>query len=317
MAIMRRFILARFSSMLFVIWAVGTFAFFLVHLIPGDPVYVMLGDEAHPDDVARLRKDLGLDQPLVVQYGQFWWKVIRGDLGHSVFTGEAVFPVLIKRLGMSALLGISALGWAILFALPLAWLSARHPHTTVDHTILVGTTLGIAMPSMWIAPLLMLFFSIRLGWFPVSGSGTWKHIVLPSLTLGAGLMAYLTRFARASFIDTFHQPFVLSAQARGIRKKYMYLYYIFKPASIPIVTVVGLQLGALLTGTVITETIFAWPGLGRYLVQAIFSRDYPVVQGCILLFGVTYSVMNFVVDLLYAWLDPRARSSLIMDSAPS
>lgn len=305
---MTRWWLNRILNVLFVLWALGTLVFFLNSLLPGDPATLMLGENAFPGEIERLRHDLGLDRPLHTRYLLFWARTLQGDLGTSVFTGEPIASELARRLVATAQLAIASLSLALLIGIPLGWLAARRAGSGIDRTIIGLSTLGVAMPSFWLAPILMLLFSVKLGWFPVSGYGSLKHLVLPTVTLASGLLAYLTRISRSAFVDTLHQPFVTAARARGLPRRRILVYHIFKPSAIPILTVAGLQLGALLTGTVITETIFSWPGVGRYLIEGIYSRDYPVVQACVLLFGVIYALTNLCVDALYFILDPRTRS---------
>ncbi len=305
---MRRWWLKRVGQLLIVIWALGTLVFFLNALLPGDPVTLMLGENALPGEVERVRHDLGLDRPILERYVRFWSHTLIGDFGTSVFTREPIRIELARRLRATALLAVASLSLALVIGLPVGWFAARRAGSFKDRVLTGLATLGVAIPSFWLAPLLMLLFSIRLGWLPVSGYGSLRHLVLPAVTLAAGLTAYLARISRAAFLQTLRQPFVTAARARGLPSHRILLFYIFKPSAIPIVTVAGLQLGALLTGTVITETIFAWPGVGRYLIEGIYARDYPVVQACVLVFGVIYALTNLLVDALYTYLDPRTRT---------
>ena len=307
---MTRWWIKRIGQLLIVIWALGTLVFFLNALLPGDPVTLMLGENALPGEVERVRHDLGLDRPLLERYVQFWGHALMGDFGSSVFTREPIRIELTRRLRATALLAVASLSLALIVGLPAGWFAARRAGSLKDRALTGLATLGVAVPSFWLAPLLMLLFSIRLGWFPVSGYGSLRHLVLPAVTLAAGLTAYLARISRAAFLHTLRQPFVAAARSRGLPAHRILLFYIFKPSAIPIVTVAGLQLGALLTGTVITETIFAWPGVGRYLIEGIYARDYPVVQACVLVFGVIYALTNLLVDALYTYLDPRTRTMM-------
>lgn len=304
---MARMMIARLIHMLGVLIFLGTLVFILLEAVPGDPVTVMLGEATGPAEVEALRHQLGLEGSFLTRYVKFWGRMIRLDFGTSVFTGRPIGQELWVRLRMTGLLAFFSVTFALIVGMGLGWLAAIREGRWSDRAIIALATLGVAIPSFWLAPMLMLLFSVKLGWLPVSGSGTWKHLVLPTITLGSGLAAYLTRFCRTSFLDTFRQPFVLAARSRGLNRMRFLMAHILKPSTIPIVTVAGLQLGALLTGTVITETIFAWPGMGRYLVEGIFSRDYPVVQACVLVFGFIYACTNTLVDGLYLWLDPRTR----------
>jgi peptide/nickel transport system permease protein len=267
----------------------------------------MLGDSASPQDVAALRERLGLNRPLYVQYASFMTGIVRGDLGTSIRTNQTVTSAIAERMPATAELALASMTVAILIAIPLGILAAVRAGTSVDHVATTVALLGISMPTFWLGPLLAIVFSISLGWLPVSGRGTLAHLVLPAVTLGAPLAAVLARMTRASLIEELGELYVLAARARGVSRVRAVLKHAFRNSLIPIVTVLGLQFGAVLTGAVITETIFAWPGVGRLLIQSISARDYPAVQGCILLIAVTYVSVNLLVDLAYGLLDPRIR----------
>jgi peptide/nickel transport system permease protein len=290
-----------------VLLGVATLVFSLIHLVPGDPVQAMLGESAAPQDVAELRSRLGLDRPLLVQYGVFLKDLLRGDLGTSLRTGEPVVRAIAARVPATFQLAVAAMCLAVVFAIPLGIVAAARAGTGVDFAATTLALAGISMPTFWVGPLLAIFFGIVLGWLPVSGFGTPAHLVLPAVTLGAPLAAVLARMTRASVIEELHELYVLSARARGVSRARAVLRHAFRNSLIPIVTVLGLQMGAVLTGAVITETIFAWPGVGRLLIQSINFRDYPLIQGCILLIAVTYVAMNLLTDLAYGLLDPRIR----------
>jgi peptide/nickel transport system permease protein len=304
---MFRFVLRRLALTLPVLIGVSTLVFLLIHLIPGDPVQAMLGDSASPQDIATLRERLGLNRPLYVQYAGFMTGIVRGDLGTSIRTNQTVTSAIAERMPATAELALAAMTVAILIAIPLGILAAVRAGTSVDHVATTVALLGISMPTFWLGPLLAIVFSISLGWLPVSGRGTLAHLVLPAVTLGAPLAAVLARMTRASLIEELGELYVLAARARGVSRARAVLKHAFRNSLIPIVTVLGLQFGAVLTGAVITETIFAWPGVGRLLIQSISARDYPAVQGCILLIAVTYVSVNLFVDLAYGFLDPRIR----------
>ena len=239
--------------------------------------------------------------------GDFLAGLLVGDLGTSFRYGTPVAREIVQRLGATAELAVVAMLVALVIALPLGILGAFYRGRAIDQVAMTISLAGIAMPNFWLGPLLAIVFAVLLGWLPVSGTGTWRHLVLPAVTLGAALAAMTARMTRASLIDELGELYVLAARARGVSRLGAVLRHALRNSLIPVVTIVGLQLGSVLTGTIITETIFSWPGVGRLLIQAISFRDYPLVQGCILLIAVTYVAMNLVVDLLYAWLDPRIR----------
>jgi peptide/nickel transport system permease protein len=302
-----RFLLRRLAQTVPVLLGVATLVFLLIHLVPGDPVQAMLGETAAPEDVARLRTQLGLDQPLHVQYLGFLRGAATGNFGFSLRTGEPVVQSIAERLPATFELALASMLAATLFAMPIGILAAVRARTAVDHAATAVALLGISMPSFWLGPLLALVFSIALGWLPVSGRGTLAHLVLPAVTLGVPMAAVLMRLTRASVIGELRELYVLAARARGVSRARSVLRHALRNSLIPVVTVLGLQVGSVLTGAVITETIFAWPGVGRLLVQSIGFRDYPMVQGCILLIAATYVSVNLLVDVVYSALDPRIR----------
>jgi ABC-type dipeptide/oligopeptide/nickel transport system permease component len=302
-----RFIARRLVLTVPVLLGVATLVFALIHLVPGDPAAAMLGESAAPADLADLRSRLGLDRPLVTQYRQFLAGLVVGDLGTSFRYGTPVSREIGLRLWPTVQLALVSMLVAVGIALPLGIVGAVYRGRAVDQVAMTVALAGIAMPNFWLGPLLAIVFSVELGWLPVSGFGTAQHLVLPALTLGAALAAITARMTRASLIDELGELYVLAARARGLSRIGAVIRHALRNSLIPVVTIVGLQLGSVLTGTIITETIFAWPGVGRLLIQAISFRDYPLVQGCILLIAVTYVSMNVVVDVLYAWIDPRIR----------
>jgi ABC-type dipeptide/oligopeptide/nickel transport system permease component len=302
-----RFLIRRLLLTIPVLLGVATLVFSLIHLVPGDPVVAMLGETAAPEDVARLRARLGLDRPLLVQYGAFLGGISRGDLGTSLRTNQPVVAAITERMPATVELAMAAMVVAIAIAIPLGIIAAVRAGTALDHAATTLALVGISMPNFWLGPLLAILFAVQLGWLPVSGRGTAAHLVLPAITLGAPLAAVLARITRASVIEELRELYVLAALARGVSRARAVLRHAFRNSLIPIVTVLGLQFGAVLTGAVITETIFAWPGVGRLLIQSITARDYPAVQGCILLIAGTYVLMNLLVDVVYGYLDPRIR----------
>jgi peptide/nickel transport system permease protein len=279
----------------------------LIHLVPGDPAQSMLGESASPAEIERLQKALGLDKPLATQYRMFLAGVARGDLGTSFRFGTPVTQEIRKRLPDTAILALCAMVVAIAVAIPLGIVAAVFRGRFPDHAAMTLALAGISMPGFWLGPLLAIFFAVYLGWLPVSGSGTALHLVLPAVTLGTALAAILARMTRSSVIEELRELYVLAARARGLSQARAVLRHAFRNSLIPVVTIIGLQFGAVLTGTIITETIFGWPGIGRLLIQAINTRDYPLVQGCILFISVTYVAMNLLTDLTYGFLDPRIR----------
>ena len=290
-----------------VLVGVATLVFALIHMVPGDPAEAMLGDTAAPAALAELRTRLGLDQPLATQYVRFLRGLVVGDLGTSFRYGTPVVREIASRMGPTAELALVAMLVSVVIAIPLGIVGALFRGRAPDHVAMTASLVGIAMPNFWLGPVLSIIFAVWLGWLLVSGTGTWRHLVLPAVTLGAALAAVTARMTRASLVDELGELYVKAARARGLRESHAVVRHAFRNSLIPIVTILGLQLGAVLTGTIVTETIFSWPGVGRLLIQSINSRDYPLVQGCVLLIATTYVTMNLVVDVVYGWLDPRIR----------
>ena len=304
---MLRYLLRRLLLTIPVLLGVATLVFALIHLVPGDPARSMLGEGATEEEISRLQEALGLNRPLPVQYAAFLAGVARGDLGRSFRYGTPVTHEIRDKLVRTIQLALAAMAVAILFAIPLGIVAAVFQGTAIDHAAMTLALIGISMPNFWLGPLLAILFAVHLGWLPVAGTGTLAHLVLPAVTLGAALSAILARMTRASLLEELRELYVLAARARGLSRTRAVLHHAFRNSLIPVVTIIGLQFGAVLTGTIITETIFAWPGVGRLLIQAINFRDYPLVQGCILFISVTYVLMNLLTDLTYGLLDPRIR----------
>ena len=304
---MIRYLIRRLLLTIPVILGVATLVFALIHLVPGDPAQAMLGEAAPQADVLKLRHSLGLDQPLLTQYRTYLTGLVHGDLGTSFRYNGPVTAQIRDKFPNTATLAVAAMIFAILFAIPLGILAAVFRGTAIDHAAMTIALAGISMPNFWLGPLLAILFAVRLGWLPVSGTGGLSHLILPAVTLGAALSAILARMTRASVLEELRELYVLAARARGVSGARAVVRHAFRNSLIPIVTIIGLQFGAVLTGTIITETIFAWPGIGRLLIQAINFRDYPLVQGCILFISITYVAMNLVTDLTYGLLDPRIR----------
>lgn len=304
---MLSYIARRLVLTLPVLFGVATLVFSLIHLVPGDPAQAMLGDGASPEDIAQLRTRLGLDRPLTEQYTRYLRGLVHGDLGTSLRTQQPVTTQIAERLPATAELASAAMLVAVALALPLGLVAAVWRGTWVDQGAMGLALVGISVPGFWLGPLLALVFAVELGWLPVSGRGTLAHLVLPAITLGSALAAILARMTRASVLEELREQYVVAARARGASRVRAVVVHALRNSLIPVVTILGLQLGAVLTGSIITETIFSWPGVGRLLIQSINFRDYPMVQGCILLIAVTYVTMNLLTDLVYGWLDPRIR----------
>lgn len=294
-------------SLLFVTWVVSSLVFLLIHLVPGDPVAVMLGDWASPADEQALRAQLGLDQPLWVQYQHYFIGLLHFDLGQSLFFQQPVSSLLFERLPMTAYLALMAMCVAVLMAFPLGMWAALRAGKWPDYAAMTIALVGVSIPNFWLGPMLILLFSIGLAWLPVSGAEQPWAWVLPAVTLGTALAAILARMLRASLLEIFHEDYIRTARAKGLTRARVYGVHALRNALLPVVTIMGLQLGTLLGGAVITEVVFDWPGLGQLLVDSIQRRDYPVVQGCILIISVAYISVNALTELLYAWLDPRIR----------
>jgi peptide/nickel transport system permease protein len=290
-----------------VLFGVATLVFALLHLVPGDPAVTMLGESASVEDVRALRTKLGLDRPLAAQYRSYLTGALRGDLGVSFRFGTPVTREIATRVPQTLLLAASAMVVATVLALPLGVLAAVFKGRAPDRIAMTLAVIGLSLPAFWLGPLLALVLGVELGLLPVAGYGSWAHLVLPSLTLGFALAALLARMTRTTLLDELRELYVLAARARGASQWRAVVVHALRNSLIPVVTVMGLQFGAVLTGSIITETIFAWPGIGRLLITAINSRDYPVVQGCILWIAVIYVGVNLATDLVYGWLDPRIR----------
>ena len=304
---MTDYVIRRLAQTLPIALLVATLVFSLIHMIPGDPVEMMLGEGAQRSDVETLRHELGLDRPLIQQYGSFLGGLLKGDLGQSLHFGEPVARILARHYPATLELAFAGMLVALAIAVPLGILAAFHRDGPIDHASRFFSLLGVSIPNFWLGPMLILVFSIQLNLFPVSGRSGLASLVLPSITLGTALAGLLTRMIRSSLAEELHKPYLATAQAKGLSRRLAVVRHALKNASIPVVTIVGLQFGALLTGAIITETIFAWPGLGRLIIQSIRLRDYPLVQGGILAIALTYLLLNLVTDVVYAYLDPRIR----------
>jgi len=291
------------------IFGILTITFFLLPLVPGDPVDLMLGEQANTADKQVLRHDLGLDLPLGARYTSFLSQTLRGDLGHSFTTRKPVTDQIKERLPATLELAITSMILALLSGIPLGVLAATNKNKLIDHAVRVLSLTGTSLPSFWIGPFLVYIFALQLDWLPVSERGGIDHLILPAITLSIGLMAILAQVTRAAMLETLSEDFVTTARAKGASAARIYFRHALANAAIPIISVSALQFGAVLTGTIIVETIFDWPGLGTLLFQAIQNRDYPVVQATVLVIALTYAAVNFAADLLYARANPKVRLS--------
>ena len=290
-----------------VVFGVAFLTFLLVHAVPGDPVEVMLGESASSADRMQLQADLGLNHPIYVQFGVYLNKLAHGDLGVSIHSKKPIIDLLAERLPATAKLALLALSFAIFIGLPLGIIAALKVNQWPDKLANLLSLSISAMPNFWMGPMLMMVFALWLGLLPVSGMESGVAIILPALTLGFGLAAILTRMTRASMLEVLHEDFIRTARAKGLTENTVILRHALRAALLPIVTVLGLQLGGLLAGTVITETVFSWDGIGRLLVESIEKRDYPVTQACVLLVALLYVTVNLATDIIYTKIDPRVR----------
>lgn len=304
---MVQYVLKRLLSTIPVLIGISLLLFFMLRMLPGDPAQVLAGQMASREDIETIRKQLGLDKPIVVQYGLFLNRLVRLDLGRSARTQNPVIREVWARLPNTVLLAVSAITLACLFGIPAGILSAVRPYTWIDYLFTSLGLFGISMPVFWLGLMLVVIFSVHLQWLPAGGTGSWKHLVLPSFTLAAFVVAFIARMTRASMMEALSQDYTTTARSKGLKENVVILKHALKNALIPIITVVGLQFGLLLGGAVLTETVFAWPGMGRLIVDSILGRDYPMIQGAILIFGLLYILVNLAVDLLYAFIDPRIR----------
>jgi ABC-type dipeptide/oligopeptide/nickel transport system permease component len=290
-----------------VLWLVVSLVFLLIHLVPGDPVQQMLGEGAPPANVAAMRHAYGLDLPLGEQYLRYWRGVLHLDLGQSVRLNRPVTQLILQRYPYTAALAVAAILLAVVFSLPAGVASARHRGKWQDHVLGVVSLLGVSFPPFALAPIVIWIFAIYLGWLPVSGAEGPEYIILPALTMGAALSAILTRMIRTSLLEELGQDYIRTARAKGLSERAVLYRHALRNALVPLLTILGLQFGVLLAGAIVTETIFAWPGVGRLTITAISNRDYALAQGCILAAGVTYVLVNLLTDVLYVLVNPRMR----------
>ena len=304
---MLNFLIKRLLSIIPVLLGISLLLFIMLRMLPGDPARVLAGQMASPEDVEVIRVQMGLDQPVHVQYFAFLNRLVHLDLGVSARTQNPVIDEVWSRLPNTILLAVCAIVLACLLGIPAGVVAAVRPYSWVDYLVTLASLFGISMPVFWLGIMLMILFSVILGWLPAGGIGTWKHLVLPSVTLAAFVVAFIARMTRSSMLEVMGQDYVTTARSKGLKESLIVVKHALKNALIPIITVVGLQFGLLLGGAVLTETVFAWPGLGRLIVDSILARDYAMIQGSILVFGFLYTLVNLGVDLVYAVVDPRIR----------
>ncbi len=306
------YIAKRLLLMFIVILGVTLITFSIMQFVPGDPAeMIAIGrydiEDLTQEDIERIRAEEGFDAPMYVQYAKWLKHLLHGDLGRSLITGEPVFSEILTRFPATVELAIASMLISLLIAIPVGIVSATKQYTMIDNVSMVGALLGVSMPNFWLGLLLILLFSLYFGWFPVCGYGSLKHLVLPAITLGTGITALTTRLTRSSMLEVLRQDYIRTARAKGLSEKMIIKKHALKNALIPVVTVAGLQFGTLLEGAVIVETIFAWPGIGKLLVDSIFARDFAMVQGCVLFVAVIFVLVNLLVDVSYIFLDPRIR----------
>lgn len=298
------YLLKRLLHTVYVIIGISVISFFFIHL-SGDPVMLMLPADASHQETEDLRERLGFDDPIPVQYVRFAWKAVRGDFGESLYYHVPVMNLIVERLPASLELAVAAMVLALVIAVPIGIVSALKRGSLLDMGAMLGALFGLSMPHFWLGIMLMLLFSVQLGWLPTSGRGTWLHLIMPATALGMSLMAMFARLTRSVMLEVLSLDYIRTARAKGLKERMVIGKHALKNALIPLVTVAGMQFGFLIGGTVIIETVFAWPGLGRLVVQAIFNRDYPLVQAIVLVMAVIFVGMNLLVDLLYVYLDPQ------------
>lgn len=304
---MTNYVIKRLLSTIPVLIGISLLLFIMLRMLPGDPAQVLAGQMASPADIELIRHQLGLDKPIYMQYASFLSRLVRFDLGRSARTQNPVVEEVWARLPNTALLAVAAITLACLLGIPAGVISAVRPNTWIDYTFTLAALFGISMPVFWLGLMLVVLFSLVLKLLPAGGTGSWQHVILPSVTLASFVVAFIARMTRATMLEVLSQDYTTTARSKGLKERVVIVKHALKNALIPIITVVGLQFGLLLGGAVLTETVFAWPGLGRLIVDSILARDYPVIQGAILIFGLLYILVNLTVDVIYAFVDPRIR----------
>lgn len=304
---MTSYILKRLLGLLPTLLIVAVLVFLFVHMLPGDPARLAAGVDASPETVELVRQDLGLDKPMPQQFLNFFVNIVQGDFGHSLRSKRPVSTEIAERFMPTLLLTITSMVWAVIFGMVIGIVSAVYRNQWPDRIGMTLAVSGISFPAFALGMLLMQVFSVQLGWLPTVGADSWRHYILPSLTLGAAVAAVMARFTRSSFIEVIQEDFVRTARAKGVSEKWVVLKHCLRNALIPVVTMMGLQFGFLLGGSIVVEAVFNWPGLGRLLVDAIEMRDYPIIQTLVLLFSLEFILINLVVDVLYGFINPTIR----------
>jgi ABC-type dipeptide/oligopeptide/nickel transport system permease component len=301
---MLRYLLKRLWHTVYVVIGISAISFFFIHL-SGDPVMLMLPGDASMQEVEHLRQKLGFNDPLYVQYGRFISKAVRGDFGESLYYHVPAMELIVERLPASLELSFAAMFLALLVAVPIGIISAVYRGSALDMGSMLAALFGLSMPHFWLGIMFIMIFSVKLGWLPTSGRGTLAQLIMPAVALALGLMAMFARLTRSVMLEVLSLDYIRTARAKGLREFFVIGKHALKNALIPLVTVAGMQFGLLIGGTVIIETVFAWPGVGRLVVQAIFNRDYPLVQSIVLVLALIFVAVNLLVDILYIYLDPR------------
>lgn len=304
---MGRYILYRLILTVLVLLGVSIVVFFIIRLVPGDPAELLADQWATKEDIEQLRRDMGLDKPVTVQYLRFMDRILHGDLGNSIITKVPVAEEIAARFPSTLKLAVTGTVIAIVIGTLAGTISAVRPYSIFDNIAMILALLGVSTPAFWLGLMFILVFSVHLGWFPAMGAATPKHLILPSLTLGLLTAGVIARQSRSSMLQTLQEDYIVTARSKGLLERVVVYRHALKNALIPVVTIVGLQFGRLLGGTVLVESVFSWPGMGRLLVDAIFTRDYPIIQGAVLIFAMTFALVNLGVDLLYGSIDPRIR----------
>lgn len=300
-----RIISLRLLRLMLTIWTISTLVFFLVRVLPGDPAAVIAGIDADPEDIASIRRSLGIQGSLAAQYLRWLGNILRLDFGNSLISGEPVLRLILSRFPLTLTLAVMGMIIAFLIAIPMGILSAVKRWSSWDALGMGFSQIGMAVPSFWLGIILLMVFSVRLGWFPLFGVGTLSHLILPALSLGIGRAAILLRLTRASMIEELGKDYIITARAKGLPLKRIYFRHALQNAFLPILTVTGIQFGTLLGGAIIIEQIFSLPGLGRLFLSSIYQRDFTMLQGSVVFMAIVFSLMNFLVDLLYTFVNPR------------
>lgn len=310
---MHKYILKRFAMLIPVLIGVTFIVFFIMALTPGNPVTIILGDNATAENVAKLTEELGLNDPLIVRYARYMGDLVKGDLGKSYSNQLSVFDQIMDRFPNTLILAAAAILVSLIIGIPVGIISAKKQYTWIDNTSMIGALMGVSMPVFWLGLILVIIFSLNLRWLPSQGmgqgfAGIIKSLILPAVSLGAGSAAMVTRMTRSSMLEVIRQDYIDTARSKGVKESTITVRHMLKNALIPIITVVGLQFGHLLGGAVLTETVFSWPGLGRFVVEAIKKKDTPSVLGAVIFLSVAFSFVNLIIDILYAYVDPRIKS---------